>query len=99
MFNSQELAAIHVFKAYKSSYRAEYLARLGLGEYTADNPIIKSLIAAGVVKVSKNGSLTPLSHKEMSAILQNYEYPEEYKGKLENGWMTFGTLKAALNQS
>jgi hypothetical protein len=88
MFNSKELAAMHTLKAYRPSYRAEYFARLELGEYNVDNPIIQSLVFNGLVRVSKAGAITP-DRDKIVAILASYEQPAEYRGRLENGWMAF----------
>jgi hypothetical protein len=88
MFNAKELAAMHTLKAYRSSYRAEYFSKLDLGEYSVSNPIIQKLVFNGLVKVNKNGSIIP-DWDKIAAVLETYEQPEEYRGRLENGWISF----------
>ena len=87
-YTSAELAAMSVLCMYKASARAEHFAYVGLGVYSAENPLIASLIGRGLVKVTKAGAITP-DNTAMRAIMREHVAPEEYRGKLENTSLHF----------
>lgn len=51
----EEKLAITILDSLKPAYRAEYFVRNDLGLYKADNPLIKSLVDKGLVKVTGTG--------------------------------------------
>jgi hypothetical protein len=83
--SDQELAALHSFVMYKSSYRKENLARVGV-EYSLSDPIISGLMDKGFIKL-RGKALLP--NKEMiNKELAKHEAPKGY-GILDNASMVF----------
>lgn len=54
----QEQTALDIIGSLTSSYRAEEFQRKRLGKYNAQNPIVQSLVAKGLLKTSANGAIT-----------------------------------------
>jgi hypothetical protein len=92
-FSQEELAAMSFMDGLKSSYRKDAFDRAGLGKYDLTNPIIKSLIKKGLIKVgsgggSSFGSLT-LNSTLAKAVMARYYAPPKFKGDLENPQLRF----------
>lgn len=52
----EEFKALQAIKM-KSGYRAEEFRRQGLGKYSLDNPLVKSLLDKGLIKTNAKGAL------------------------------------------
>lgn len=86
-YSEEELAALSVMGMNKPSYRAVEFERVGLGEYTKDSPVLKSLVAKGLVKFTATG--IQLDKPLAVAVMKRHLAPEKYKGQLSNTSMQF----------
>lgn len=86
-YSEEELAALSIMGMNKPSYRAVEFERVGLGPYTKDSPVLKSLVAKGLVKFTATG--IQLDKPLAVAVMKRHLAPEKYKGRLSNTSMQF----------
>ncbi len=93
-YSQEELAVLGMFKMYKPNYRAQEMQRAGLGDYSPENPTVKSLIEKGLIKV-RGGKSMVLDRTKTKKILSENEAPEKYKRYIDNYTMLFKTASVA----
>lgn len=94
MYSQEELAVMAIFDMLKPAGRARAFERARLGEYSPDNPTIKSLADKGLIKI-RGGKAMQLDKKKAQAIMKDNKVPEKYKGELDNWSMQFKVREAA----
>lgn len=76
-FSQEDLAVLVIFDSLKPSGRADVLSRAGLGEYSPQNPNIKSLMDKELIKL--RGKAMMLNGAKAKEIMKQHPVPEKYK--------------------
>ncbi len=76
-YTPDELVMIAILWGIKPQARQKYLTRTNLGEYSPVNPVVKSLIDKGLVKVRNDGVIVVPDNKRLQAIMEQNEAPEK----------------------
>lgn len=96
-YSEEELAALSIMGMNKPSYRAVEFERVGLGPYTKESPVLKSLVAKGLVKFTATG--IQLDKPLAVAVMKRHPAPEKYKRELSNYSMQFKRKEPAVQDS